>query len=458
MCAHGRFAADPPPAGTPSPRSGMTRVVELIERKRDGGRLSFEELGDLVQGYVRGEIPDYQMSAFCMAVVWRGMDARETAALTAAMVASGTRLDLSRFGRVVDKHSTGGVGDKATLVLGPLVAACGAPVAKMSGRGLGFSGGTLDKLESFAGYRVDLSASEFVAQLERIGLVVSGQTRDLAPADGLIYALRDTTGTVPSIPLIASSIMSKKIASGAHAVVLDVKVGRGAFMKDLASARALARCMVAIGQAEGIAVTCELTDMDQPLGRAVGNALEVREAIETLRGNGPPDLIRLAVLAGGEMLMRARMARDRLSAARRIERAIEDGSGLLKLRELVSAQGGDASLVDDPGGLPRAARVETLRATRTAWVSDCAADRIGIASVRLGAGREKKGDPIDLSTGIVLHAKVGTRVERGEPYAEVHCSGRSGDGEAIELVRSAFRWRSTRVPARRLILGRIASR
>ena len=434
------------------------RVVELIERKRDGGRLDAEELDALVQGYVRGDVPDYQMSAFCMAVLWRGMDAHETAALTSAMVASGRRLDLSRFGRVVDKHSTGGVGDKATLVVAPLVAACGAPVGKMSGRGLGFSGGTLDKLDSFAGYRVDLSAAEFVAQLERIGLVVTGQTKDLAPADGLIYALRDTTGTVPSIPLIASSIMSKKIAAGAHAVVLDVKVGRGAFMKDLPTARALARAMVAMGRAEGLAITCELTDMDQPLGWAVGNALEVREAIETLRGNGPADLVRLAVLAGAEMLVRARKARDGGSAARRIERAIADGSGLAKLRELVVAQGGDGSLVDDPERLPRAARVETLRASRTAWVSDCAADLIGIASVHLGAGREKKGDPIDLSTGVVLRAKVGTRVERGEPYAEVHCSGRAGDGEAIELVRTAFRWKSSRVPQRRLILGRIASR
>lgn len=436
----------------------MTRVVELIERKRDGGRLEAGEIDALVQGYVRGEIPDYQLSAFCMAVLWRGMDARETAALTAAMVRSGERLDLSRFGRVVDKHSTGGVGDKTTLVVAPLVAACGAPVAKMSGRGLGFSGGTLDKLASFTGYRVDLSSAEFLAQLGRIGIVLSGQSADLAPADGLLYALRDTTGTVPSIPLIASSIMSKKIAAGASAVVLDVKVGRGAFVKDLGQARELARAMVAIGRAERLAVTCELTDMDQPLGHAVGNALEVREAIETLRGNGPPDLVRLAVLAGAEMLVLARRARDGRSAAARIARAIQDGSGLAKLRELVSAQGGDAALVDDTARLPRAAEVETLRATRTAWVGDLAADTIGIASLRLGAGREKKGDRIDLSTGIVLRAKVGTRVERGEPYAEVHCSGRRSDAEAIELVRSAFRWSSSRVPARRLVLGRIASR
>ncbi|MGH2500026.1 MAG: thymidine phosphorylase, partial [Candidatus Limnocylindria bacterium] len=301
------------------------RVVELIERKRDGGRLTAAELDALIQGYVRGEVPDYQIAAFCMAVVWRGMDARETADLTASMVRSGQRLELARFGQVVDKHSTGGVGDKTTLVVAPLAAACGAVVAKMSGRGLGFSGGTLDKLESIANYRVDLSTAEFLLQLERIHLVVTGQTADLAPADGLLYALRDLTGTVPSIPLIASSVMSKKIAAGARAVVLDVKVGRGAFMKDRRSAAALARAMVAIGRAHGLAVTCELTDMEQPLGRAVGNALEVAEAIATLRGEGPEDLVALARLAAAEMLVLARVARDRDAALARIDRALADG-------------------------------------------------------------------------------------------------------------------------------------
>jgi pyrimidine-nucleoside phosphorylase len=434
------------------------RVVELIEKKRDGGKLSAGEIDALVQGYTKGTVPDYQMSAFCMAVVWRGMDAVETAALTAAMVRSGERLDLSRFGRVVDKHSTGGVGDKTTLVVAPLVAACGAPVAKMSGRGLGFSGGTLDKLESIRGYRVDLTTAEFIAQLEQIGIVVTGQTADLAPADGLIYALRDTTGTVPSIPLIASSIMSKKIAAGAHAVVLDVKVGSGAFMKDLRSARQLARAMVAIGVAHGLAVTCELTDMDQPLGRAVGNSLEIAEAVAALRGNGPPDLVRLARVAGAEMLVRGRLARDGKSALARVDRALEDGSGLAKFRELVAAQGGDVAMVDDPARLPRAPRVETLRATRSGFVAGIAADMVGIASVRLGAGREKKGEAIDHRSGVVLHAKVGDRVERGEPYAEVHVTGKPADADAIAMVREAFRWSARRVPRRRLILGRIASR
>ena len=434
------------------------RVVELIERKRDGGKLSAEEIEALVLGYTKGEVPDYQMAAFCMAVVWRGMDAAETAALTSAMVGSGERLDLSRFGRVVDKHSTGGVGDKTTLVVGPLVAACGAPVAKMSGRGLGFSGGTLDKLESIAGYRVDLSTAEFLAQLGRIGIVVTGQTADLAPADGLLYALRDTTGTVPSIPLIASSVMSKKIAAGAHAVVLDVKVGSGAFMKDLAQARALAKAMVAIGVAHGLAVTCELTDMEQPLGRAVGNSLEISEAIAALRGEGPPDLVRLARVAGAEMLVRARHARDTRAGLAKIDRALDDGSGLAKFRELVAAQGGDPKVVDDRARLPRAPRVETLRAARTGYVAAIAADGVGIASVRLGAGREKKGDPIDHRTGIVLHAKVGDRVERGQPYADVHVAGKPGDADAIGMVRDAFRWSARRVAPRRLILGRIASR
>src|SRR5438094_1914271 len=434
------------------------RVVELIERKRDGGRLTPDEIDALVQGYTAGDVPDYQMSAFCMAVVWRGMDAKETAALTAAMVRSGERLDLSRFGRVVDKHSTGGVGDKTTIVVAPLVAACGVPVAKMSGRGLGFSGGTLDKLESIKGYRVDLTTAEFVAQLERIGIVVTGQTADLAPADGKIYALRDTTGTVPAIPLIASSVMSKKIAAGARAVVLDVKVGTGAFMKDIASARALAKTMVAIGVAHGLAVTCELTDMEQPLGRAVGNSLEISEAIAALRGEGPPDLVRLARVAGAEMLVRARHARDTRAGLAKIDRAPDDGSGLAKLRELVAAQGGDVGMVDDPSRLPRAPRVETLRAARTGYVATIAADGVGIASVRLGAGREKKGDPIDHRTGIVLHAKVGDRVERGQPYADVHVAGKPGDADAIGMVRDAFRWSARRVAPRRLILGRIAGR
>jgi pyrimidine-nucleoside phosphorylase len=431
------------------------RAVELIERKRDGGRLETAEIDFLVSGYTKDEIPDHQMAALLMAIVWRGMDRRETADLTASMVATGQRLDLRRFGRVVDKHSTGGVGDKTTLVVAPLVAACGLPVAKMSGRGLGFSGGTLDKMESIAGYRVDLSTAEFLAQLERIEIVLTGQTADLAPADGKLYALRDVTGTVPSIPLIASSIMSKKIAAGANAVVLDVKVGRGAFMKTLAEARHLARTMVDIGRAHGLAVTCELTDMDQPLGRAVGNSLEVAEAIATLRGEGPPDLVALARLAGVEMLVLGGKARSREAARKRIDAAIADRSGLAKFRALVAAQGGDVRMVDDPGLLPRAPFVETLRATRTAYVRGIAADEIGLASVRLGAGREHKGDPIDQRTGVVVHAKVGDRVERGAAFAEVHHAGRPADAIAIEQVRAAYVWSARPVAPHRLVLGRV---
>jgi len=434
------------------------RTVELIERKRDGGKLSKDEIDFLVQGYVKGQIPEYQIASLLMAIVWRGMDAKETAALTASMVASGQRLDLSRFGRVVDKHSTGGVGDKTTLVVAPLVAACGLPVAKMSGRGLGFSGGTLDKLESIAGYRVDLSTAQFLAQLERIGIVVTGQTKDLAPADGLLYALRDATGTVPSIPLIASSVMSKKIAAGAHAVVLDVKVGSGAFMKDRRMATALARAMVGIGTAQGLAVTCELTDMQQPLGFAVGNSLEVAEAIATLRGEGPPDLTELALVAASEMLVLGRRAATAKAARHRAEAALADRSGLAKLRQLVEAQGGDVRMIDDPARLPRSPRVETLRAPRTAYVAAIDAETIGVASVHLGAGREKEGDPIDHRTGIVLRCKVGDRVERGQPIADVHVAGHSDDASAVAQVREAFRWKTRHVPPRRLILGRIAGR
>jgi pyrimidine-nucleoside phosphorylase len=434
------------------------RVVEIVERKRDGAKLAQDEIDRIVLGYAKGEVPDFQISAFLMAVVWRGMDDEETAQLTDAMVRSGERLDLSRFGRVVDKHSTGGIGDKVTLVVAPLVAACRAPVAKMSGRGLGITGGTLDKLESFRGYRVDLTTAEFIAQLEKIGIVVTGQTKELAPADGLMYALRDQTGTVPSIPLIASSIMSKKIAAGAHAVVLDVKVGAGAFMRTLARARELARLMVAIGKAHGLDVTAELTSMDAPLGNAVGNALEVKEAIATLRGQGPADLRAVVLTAGAEMLFYARRARTREAGRAMLDKAIADGSGLAKLRQLVEAQGGDPAEVDDPSRLPHAREVETLRAERTAYVARLDAAAIGLASVRLGAGREKKGEPIDHATGVVLHAKVGDHVMKGEPYADVHHSGAPGDGEALDLVRGAFTWRRERVARPKLVLGRVASR
>ena len=432
------------------------RATDVIEKKRDGARLSSKEIAFFVGAFMKGDVADYQMSAFLMAVLLRGMDARETTDLTMAMVRSGERLDLSAVGRVVDKHSTGGVGDKATLVIAPLVAACGQPVGKMSGRGLGFSGGTLDKLESIPGYRVQLTTDEFVAQLRRIGIVVAGQTKDLAPADGAMYALRDVTGTVPSIPLIASSVMSKKIAGGAHAVVLDVKVGRGAFMKDLASARRLARLMVEIGRLASVDVVAELSDMDQPLGRAVGNALEIAEAIATLRGHGPDDLVALTLAAGAEMLLAGRRARSAAQARAMIERAIADGSGLAKFRELVAAQGGDVRVLDDPTTLPRARRVHPVVAPRGGYVRDVAADAIGIASVRLGAGREKKADAVDHATGIVLRAKVGDRVAKGDVLAEVHADDRPDDRAALELVKSAFTLTNRPTRPRRLLLGRLA--
>ena len=435
----------------------LPRVVEIVERKREGAKLSAEEIDRIVLGFARGEVPDFQMAAFLMAVVWRGMDDEETAQLTDAMVRSGERLDLSRFGRVVDKHSTGGIGDKVTLVVAPLVAACGAPVAKMSGRGLGITGGTLDKLESFPGYRVDLTTREFLAQLGRVGIVVTGQTKELAPADGVMYALRDQTGTVPSIPLIASSIMSKKIAAGAHAIVLDVKVGAGAFMRTLREARELARLMVAIGKAHGLEVTAELTSMDSPLGRAVGNALEVGEAIATLRGAGPADLREVCLQVGAQMLVYARRARDRRDGRRLLEARIADGAGLAKLRALVAAQSGDARCVDDPALLARATRIRTLAAERTAYVSRIDAAAVGLAAVRLGAGREKKGQAIDHAAGIALRAKVGERVARGEPYAEIHANGR-GEDEALALVRGAYGWSRSAVDRPKLVLGRITSR
>jgi len=434
----------------------LFRAVDVIEKKRDGKRLSTEEIAFFVDGFTRSTIADYQMSAFLMAVLLRGMDPRETTDLTMAMVSSGERLDLSEFGRVVDKHSTGGVGDKTTLIVAPLVAACGLPVGKMSGRGLGFSGGTLDKLESIPGYRVQLTTEEFLRQLRHIGIVLAGQTKDLAPADGAMYALRDVTGTVPSIPLIASSVMSKKIAGGAQAVVLDVKVGRGAFMKDLPSARRLARLMVQIGKLASVEVVAELTDMDQPLGRAVGNSLEVAEAIATLRGEGPDDLVALTIAAGAEMLLVGKRARTAAQAKDMIERAIADRSGLGKFRELVDAQGGDVRYVDDPLRLPRARRIREIHAPRAGYVADVAADAIGMASLRLGAGREKKGDPIDHATGAVLHVKVGSRVAKGDVLAEVHLDDRSSDEEGFALVARAFRLSPRRVRPRRLILARVA--
>ncbi len=419
------------------------RIVDIIERKRNGERLSRAELEAIVLGYTRGEVPDYQVAAWLMAVCWRGMAPDEVAELTQIMAASGRQLDLSRVGRVVaDKHSTGGIGDKTSMVVAPLVAACGVPVGKMSGRGLGFAGGTIDKLESIPGFRVELSAEEFLDQLQRIGVVLCGQSADLAPADGKLYALRDVTATVQSIPLIASSVMSKKLAAGAQVIVLDVKVGSGAFMREEPEARALAETMVAIGTAAGRRVAAFVTDMSQPLGRAVGHALEVREAIETLRGAGPPDFTALVTRLATEMVLLAGGEPDRESARARVEATLAAGDGVDKLRELVDAQGGEVAVVDQLERLPRASQVEVLHAPEGGWLAAIDARAIGLATVALGAGREKKGDRIDLAVGMVLHAKVGDRVEPGQPLIEIHANDRGRLEQSRALVRAAYRFSS----------------
>jgi len=414
------------------------RAVDVISKKRDGGELTKEEIEFFVAGFVRGEIPDYQASAWAMAVLLRGMNARETTDLTLAMVASGDRLDLSQVVPLaVDKHSTGGVGDKTTLVVEPVVAACGVPVGKMTGRGLGFSGGTLDKLESIPGYRADLTAEEFRDQLARVGVVLSGQSVDLAPADGKLYALRDVTGTVPSIPLIASSVMSKKIAAGSQAVVLDVKVGVGAFMQTLEQAEQLAKLMVEIGHRAGLKVVALLSDMNQPLGNAVGNALEVKEALASLSGEGPPDFVEHCLEVAGHMLRLAGRASDLAGARSLAQAALVDGSALRKFRALVEAQGGDPRYVDEPERLPAAQLVEQFRAPTAGYLRSIHAAEIGHAAVELGAGRSKQTDLIDHSVGVIVHRKVGDRVVEGDPLFSVHANDSTRMRSAIERVRAA---------------------
>jgi pyrimidine-nucleoside phosphorylase len=411
------------------------RAVDIIVKKRDKGELSKEEIEFFVHGFVKDQIPDYQVSAWAMAVVLNGMTPRETTDLTLAMVLSGRILDLADVVDVaVDKHSTGGVGDKTTLVALPIVAACGLPVGKMSGRGLGFSGGTLDKMESIPGYRVDLDTNQFRQQLKEKGIVLSGQSADLTPADGKLYALRDVTGTVPSIPLIASSIMSKKIAAGAQAIVLDVKVGRGAFMKTVDTARELGELMERIGELAGRKVVYLLSDMNQPLGHAVGNALEVAEAVDALRGGGPSDLREHSLRLSSQMLVlggRANSLEDGRSAS---ERAIASGAAFEKFRVLVESQGGDPAYVDDPDRLPKATYVETVVSPWAGWVAQVDARQVADASVALGAGRSRKTDPIDHAVGLVVHHKVGDHVEQGEPLFTVHANNEQAGVEARQRV------------------------
>jgi pyrimidine-nucleoside phosphorylase len=415
------------------------RAVDIIIKKRNREALSRQEIDFFIQGFAKGEIPDYQAAAWAMAVVLNGMSIQEISDLTLAMAFSGDVIDLSHVVPIaVDKHSTGGVGDKTTLVVEPAVAACGLPVAKMSGRGLGFTGGTLDKMESIPGYRVNLTTEEFLEQLSRIGLVLCGQTADLAPADGKLYALRDVTGTVQSIPLIASSIMSKKIAGGAHRIVLDVKLGSGAFMKDLGSARELAETMVWIGKQTGREAVALLSDMNQPLGCAVGNTLEMREAIDTLRGGGPLDFRLHCIEVASQMLFLGKLAHDKAQAKKMAEEALASGKALERFRELIEAQGGDATYVDQPEKLPAALLRKDITAPSSGFLSKVDALLVGESSVLLGAGRAKKGDPIDHAVGIIVHHKVGDQVERGEPLLTLYASRELAINEALGHLGSAL--------------------
>ncbi len=432
------------------------QTVALIKKKREGQALSAAEIEWLVQGFTQGEIPDYQFSALLMAIVWRGMDAQETTDLTLAMARSGGQLAVRQtISPVVDKHSTGGVGDKVTLAVAPLVAACGLPIAKMTGRGLGHTGGTVDKLESVSGFRSALSQEEFWSILRAHQLVLSGQSSDLAPADGKMYALRDVTGTVESIPLIASSIMSKKLAIGASHLLLDVKVGSGAFMKTLPDAQLLAQTMVEIGKRAGVQTAAVISAMDQPLGQAVGNALELAEAIHILQGTGPADVTTLCHHEATTLLTMTGLAPDREAAEKNVHQAISSGAALEKLANVIAAQGGDARQVLDPALLPSAPERIPLAAPRAGYIASIDAERVGLATMKLGAGRFKKGDPIDHATGLLLAAKVGDQVEAGQPLLEIHARSQE-QAQAIQAeLLSAYQWSDAPVSPGPLIYSEI---
>ena len=456
------------------------RAVDLIAHKCSGGKHAEAEIRWLIDAYLRDEVPDYQVAAWLMAVCWRGLDAAETRALTLALAESGRVLSFKDFGRpVVDKHSTGGVGDKTTLVLAPMLAAAGVAVAKMSGRGLGHTGGTIDKLESIPGVTTSAGPDAFVAAVRERGIAIAAQSPDLAPGDGRLYALRDVTATVESIPLIASSVMSKKIATGASAVVLDVKAGAGAFMKDLRSARALAHTMVRLGRDVGLPTVAVITGMDEPLGRAIGNALEVKEAIATLHGEGPDDLLELCLALGSEVMVAARAASSRDAARRRLRQTIDDGSAFQKLCDLVAGLGGDVGALREPDRLPRAPLVMDVLSERSGYIAGIDALACGLAAMQSGAGRVAKTDTIDPAVGIVLRAKTGDYVQQGQPLFTVHAPGPlpeqspTGQGgpawtaapkyqelhsrftDAVDCVRAAFRWSDTPVGRPRLILDTI---
>jgi len=421
-------------------------AVDIIAKKRDGLELTSDELKFFVDGYTRGDIPDYQASAWCMAVVLNGMTEAEATAYTLHTAHSGDTLDLHHIAPfVVDKHSTGGVGDKTTLVVAPLVACHGLPVGKMSGRGLGFSGGTVDKLESISGFNPSLSTQQFLDMLAKHGIVVSGQSADLAPADGKFYALRDVTATVESLPLIAGSIMSKKIASGADAIVLDVKVGKGAFMKTPEDAAALAQLMVKIGQGVGRRVAAVLSDMNQPLGEAVGNALEVREAIDTLHGGGPADSREHCLTVGGKMVELAGKASNLAEGQQLLAKSLENGEAWDKFVEWITAQGGAKRQLENPDTLPSAPLVETIAAPRAGHIAGVDAAEVGKTGVTLGGGRQKKGDPIDYGVGIICHAKIGTQITTGEPLFTIHANSPDKLAEAKNRLLAAVTWSDTPV-------------
>ena len=411
------------------------RMVDVIEKKRNGEKLTNEEITFFVNGYTDGSIPDYQASALLMAIYFQGMDAEEQASLTMAMVETGDQIDLSSIeGIKVDKHSTGGVGDTTTLILAPLVAACGVPVAKMSGRGLGHTGGTLDKLEAIDGFHIELSEAQFVKQVNDLKLAVIGQSGNLTPADKNLYALRDVTATVDSIPLIASSIMSKKIAAGADAIVLDVKTGDGAFMKTVEEARALAESMVAIGKQVGRNTMAIISDMSQPLGYAIGNALEVKEAIETLKGQGPADLTELCLVLGSKMIVAGGKANSLKEARTMLETVIADGSALELFGKLIEAQGGNAQIIQDTSLLPTATYQIEVLAPTSGYIAKMEADDIGVAAMLLGAGRATKDDEIDLAVGLVLTKKIGDTIQQGEPLAIIHSNTQDVE-RSISLIQ-----------------------
>jgi pyrimidine-nucleoside phosphorylase len=431
----------------------VIRPAELIERKRDGGELTPEEITELVLGHASGEVPDYQMSAFCMAVFFRGMSSAETYAMTDAMVKSGATLDLhGELGRrVVDKHSTGGVGDKTSIVVAPVVAACGVPFGKMSGRSLGHTGGTLDKLESIPGFRVELSEDEFVKQVREVGLAIIGQSPDLVPADKRLYGLRDVTGTVDSIPLIAASIMSKKIAAGADAVLLDVKVGEGAFMKSLEDGRILAETMVQLGERAERQVVCLLSDMEQPLGWAIGNALEIEEAHATLSGSAPPDLYALVVRAAGRLLALADLRLMPDEGMERAEAALADGSALDAYERWIRAQGGEPTL----DVLPRAPVVREVAFEEGGFVTDVSASGFGRIALDLGAGRRHTDDVVDHAVGVRCWAKRGDTVEAGQPLAEIHARDEEAADRAADQAASLVHVADAPPPPRPIILETI---